>query len=174
MVFPTRKARFLTFLSSFNEKLLRKNLITITPLDTCVSPSLKDGWISGITDGEGSFTCSLLSNSSAYRFRYILTQKWEANKLVLEHIINIFSEYLVQGSVVPHSINDIWEIRINGVKNCKGLFTYFDEYSLIIKKKDSYLKWKLLHSRLVKKDHLNDNSRLELIELAKQINKTTI
>jgi len=42
MVFPTRKARFLTFLSAFNEKLLKKNLITITPLDLCVSPSLKD------------------------------------------------------------------------------------------------------------------------------------
>jgi hypothetical protein len=75
MVFPTRKARFLTFLSSYNEKLLKKNLDTILPLDTCVSPSLKDSWLSGITDGEGTFTCSLLSNSSAYRFRYILTQK---------------------------------------------------------------------------------------------------
>ena len=78
MVFPSRKARFLTFLSFFNEKLLKKNLTLIPPLDTCVIPSLKDGWISGITDSEGSFTCSLLSNSSAFRFRYILTQKWEA------------------------------------------------------------------------------------------------
>lgn len=51
MVFPSRKARFLTFLSSFNEKLLKKNLVTITPLDVCVYPSLKDAWISGITDG---------------------------------------------------------------------------------------------------------------------------
>ena len=172
MVFPTRKARFLTFLSLFNEKLLKKNLPTISPLDICVTPSLKDGWISGITDGEGSFTCSLLSNSSAYRFRYILTQKWEANKFVLEHILNIFKEYLVKGSVVPHSISNVWEIRVNGVKNCKGLFTYFDEYSLITKKKNSYLKWKLLHSRLIKGDHLNDTTRLELIKMAKDINKT--
>ena len=89
IVFPTRKARFLTFLSSFNEKLLKKNLTTIFPLDTYVTPSLNDGWISGITDGEGCFTCSLLSNSSAYRFRYILTQKWEANKHVLEYIMNL-------------------------------------------------------------------------------------
>ena len=43
MVFPTRKAKFLIFLSYFNEKLLKKNLITITPLDICVTPSLKDG-----------------------------------------------------------------------------------------------------------------------------------
>ena len=171
MVFPTRKARFLTFLSSFNEKLLKKNLTTIVPLDICVTPSLKDGWISGITDGEGCFTCSLLSNTSAYRFRYVLTQKWEANKFVLEHIMNIFSEYLAKGCVVPHSAQNVWEFRVNGVKNCKGLFTYFDEYTLITKKKDSYLKWKLIYSRLVKGDHLNDTTRLELVNIAKQINK---
>ena len=35
MVFPTRKARFLTFLSFFNEKLIKKNLNTISPLDLC-------------------------------------------------------------------------------------------------------------------------------------------
>lgn len=174
MVFPTRKARFLTFLSSFNEKLLKKKIVTITPLNNCLAPTLKDGWISGITDGEGCFTCSVLSNSSVYRFRYILTQKWEVNKFVLENILNVFNIYLVKGCVVPHSVNNIWELRINGVKNCKGLFTYFDEYALITNKKDSYLKWKLLHSRLVNKDHLNDNTRLKVIELAKQINKKVV
>jgi hypothetical protein len=43
MVFPTRKAKFLTFLSSFNERLIRKNLKTITPIDICVMPTLQDG-----------------------------------------------------------------------------------------------------------------------------------
>jgi hypothetical protein len=43
MIFPTRKARFVTFLSAFNEKLLKKNLITISPINTSICPSLKDG-----------------------------------------------------------------------------------------------------------------------------------
>jgi len=42
MVFPTRYARFLTFLSTFNEKLLKQNLTTISPSKDCVSPSLND------------------------------------------------------------------------------------------------------------------------------------
>lgn len=174
MVFPTRKARFLTFLAFFNEKLLKKNLDTIIPLDICVVPSLKDAWISGITDGEGCFTCSFLSKSTGFRFRYILTQKWEANKLVLDYILNLFESTLVKGSVEPHSVSNVWEIRINGIKNCKGLFTYFDEYKLKTKKIDSYLKWKLLNSRLENKDHLNEKTRLELIEIAKHINKKAI
>jgi hypothetical protein len=97
----------------------------------------------------------LLSNSSAFRIRYILTQKWEANKFVLEGIMNLFSQNLAIGSVVPHSVSNVWEYRVNGVKNCKGLFSYFDKYSLHSKKKDSYYKWKTLHSRLENGDHLN-------------------
>jgi hypothetical protein len=111
-----------------------------------------------------------------------LTQKWEANKHVLEHIMNLFfpsagrpfgskDGFLTKGCVVPHSAPGVWELRVNGVKNCLGLFPYFDEYSLITKKKGSYLKWKIIHSRLVKGDHLNDTTRSELVNLAKQINK---
>jgi hypothetical protein len=100
-----------------------------------------------------------------------LTQKWEANKFVLEHIMNLFSQYSAEGSVVPHSVHNVWELRVNGVKNCKGLFTYFDKYNLITKKKESYLKWKVIHSRLVKGDHLNNNTRPELVNLAKKMNK---
>ena len=172
MVFPTRNARFLTFLSSINEKLLKKNIETIKPLNNCIKPSLNDSWIAGITDGEGCFTCSFLSKSSAYRFRFILSQKWEANKFVLEYILSLFSNiYLIDGSVVPHSADNNWEIRINGVTNCKGLFNYFDQYKLITNKNNSYLKWKLLHFRINNKDHLNPISRKELIILSKEINK---
>ena len=181
MVFPTRKARFLTFLASFNEKLLKNHYLfkcrglDIYPLslvDNCINPSLRDGWLSGITDGEGCFTCSILSNNHAYRFRFILTQKWEANKKVLEELLKIFTVCLLsKGTVEAHSAENIWELRVNGVKNCKGLFSYFDEHNLITKKKDSYLKWKIIHSRLVNGDHLNKKSRLELINMAKQINK---
>lgn len=82
MVFPTRNARFLTFLSSLNEKLLKQNMITINPLNNIVNPNINDAWLSGITDGEGCFSCSILSKNKVFRFRFILTQKWEANKSV--------------------------------------------------------------------------------------------
>lgn len=170
MVFPTRKARFITFLSYFNERLLKKNHNSITPLDVCVFPSLEDGWLSGITDGEGCFTCSLLSNSNAFRYRFILTQKWEANKYVLEHILKILNIYSIEGSVMSHHIDNVWELRINGLKNCKGLFIYFDKFCLITKKKYSYSKWKFIYDKLIRKDHLNSEYRSELIKLAKQIN----
>lgn len=170
MVFPTRNARFLSFISFFNEKLLKKGLYTIKPIFNTILPSLKDAWLSGITDGEGCFTCSMLSNSYAYRFRYILTQKWDVNKCILEHILKLFESNLARGSVVPHSAHNVWEFRVNGVKNCKGLFSYFDRFNLRTKKRLSYLKWKSLYAKIINGDHLNEK-RPELIRLAKQINK---
>ena len=88
--------------------------------------------------------------------------------------MRLLNKHSIEGSVVGHHADNVWELRINGLKNCKGLFNYFDEYTLKTNKKDSYLKWKLVHSRLINKDHLNNNNRLELIEQVKQINKTTI
>jgi len=176
MIFPTRNARFLSFLSFFNERLLKKNieLEPIIPIYTCILPSLEDGWLTGISDGEASFSVSLLSNSVAFRIRYILTQKWEKNKYVLEEIIKLFGENengIKIGNVVQHHIENIYECRINGIKNCIKILPYFDNFNLKTKKKDSYFKWKDLLFRLKNKDHLDSNLRLELISLAKQINK---
>lgn len=169
MVFSTRNARFLTFLSAFNEKLLKLNLPIIKPKINTILPTLQDGWISGISDGEGCFSSSLLSNSSAYRIRYILTQKWESNKYVLEYISTLFNQSIT--SVNPHTQKNVYELRVNGVKNITKLFPYFDKYSLKTKKKESYDKWKILCQRLEKGEHLNNLSRKELIDLSKSLNK---
>lgn len=178
MIFPTRNARFLTFISFFNERILKriKYLEPISPITSCILPSLDDAWLSGITDGEGSFTVSLLSNSSTFRIRYILTQKWDANKYVLEEIINLFGNNKNNkplGSVYPHHSENIFETRINGLINCRKILPYFDKFILRTKKRESYLNWKVLLFRLINKDHLDPNTRLELISLAKLINKTS-
>lgn len=115
-------------------KSLKKSYYHISFRYLCYS--LKDGWISGITDSEGCFTSSLISDSSAYRLRYILTQKWEANKHVLKHIMNMFfpsagrlfgskDVFLTNGCVVPHSAPGVWELRVNGVKKLPWFISLF-------------------------------------------------
>lgn len=171
MVLPTRNARFLTFLCAFNEKLLKKNIFSpIVPIMEYVKPSLDDCWLSGFTDGEGCFTICFLSTSNKFRYIYLLTQKGVANKAVFEHILSLFD---CHGLVSCRSNKDldVWDLRINGLRNCTALFPYFDKWSLRTKKLQSYLKWKEIYPRLVKGDHLKADTRQELIDLAKKINK---
>lgn len=183
MVMPTKQQRFIQFLIILNEYIIKyKNnkYNIIEPLNYCILPSLKDSWLAGFTDAEGCFTCSILSNSNnAYRIRYILTQKWDINKEILEYILNIWSKSIYQkndnikliGSIVPHSIENYWEIRINGLKNCLIILDYFDNYPLLSKKKYSYILFKEILIKLTNKEHLNPITRKDLIILAKKVNK---
>jgi hypothetical protein len=52
-------------------------------IPSLVTPTIHDFWLAGITDAEGCFNCSLLGNSNAYRFRFLLAQKGEVNLTVL-------------------------------------------------------------------------------------------
>ena len=176
MVFPTRNAKFIIFLSAVNEKLLKKNMNKISIIDNLVLPSLNDAWLSGISDGEASFTCSILSEPNrGYRFRYILTQKWDSNKPTLELINKLFGINGDTGAVYSHHESknnfNIWELRINGVKNCEKIFEYFDKFTLNTKKGLSYIKWKEVHYKLKNGEHLIPEKRLEIKDLCKKINK---
>ena len=37
---------------------------------------------------------------------------------------------------------------------------------------ESYLKWKIIHSRLINGDHFNEVTRQDLVTLSKQVNKS--
>lgn len=171
MVFPTRKARFMSFISFFNERLIKKNNKIIPIIYNNIIPSLNDCWLLGITDAKGCFSSSILSNSSAYRIGYILTEKWEVNKIVLSNILNLFELDKKTRCTVNHSEPNVWQLRINGVKNCEILLNYFDKYNLKTKKELSYIKWKELLYKLKNKEDLDSNKRLILKQLSKKINK---
>lgn len=85
----------------------------------------------------------------------------------MEHFIRLFSV----GSVTPHSQKENWEYRVNGVKNCSYILPYFDKHLLYSNKKESYLLWKNLRLSLISGEHLIHESRVELIKMAKRVNK---
>lgn len=100
LVFLTKNSQFLIFLSAYNNLALRMKLEIIDPIVNTLLPTLQDSRLAGFTDAEGCFTLSLLSNSKGYRLRFIISQKWEVNKIILQHISTIFSV----GNVSPHSV----------------------------------------------------------------------
>ena len=155
MVFSTKNSQFLIFLSAYNNLALRLKLGIINPIVSTLLPSLQDYWLAGFTDAEGCFTLSLLSNSNGYRLRYIISQKWEVNKVILQHISTIFSV----GYVRTHSVADNWEYVVNGVKNTSHIIPYFDTHLLYTNKKQSYNLWKELRILLINGAHLNSETR---------------
>lgn len=161
LVFPLKQSSFTLFLEAFNKRT-KGDIIPFIP--NLVIPTLHDYWLAGITDAEGCFTCSLLGNSNAYRFRFLLSQIGLINKPILAHIAN-----LLQGVVQSHSYPYNFELTVNGVKNMTKVLKYFDTHPLLSKKAKSYLIWKEVRASLMKGEHLSPDSRVLLKIKAKKL-----
>lgn len=174
IVLPTRNAKFICFLSAFNEKVLKKNLFSpIIPIYKTNFPTLSDYWLTGFCDAEGCFTSSFNNKTNKFTIRWVIVQKWEVNKFILEYIINLFTEVNKEciGYVHPHSVINVWELSVHGVKHCQYLLNYFDNFALKSKKKNSYNNWKKLMDHYKKKDHLDLMKQKGIIDLIKLLNK---
>lgn len=163
LVFPLKQCSFALFLEAFNKRT-KGAIIPFIP--KLVIPTLHDHWLAGIADAEGCFTCSLLGNSNAYRFRFLLSQLGLINQPILVHIRN-----LLLGVVRPHYQPNNFELTVNGVNNIIKVLEYFDSHELRTKKTKSYLIWKEVRASLIRGEHLSSDSRRLLKIKAGTINK---
>jgi hypothetical protein len=169
LILPTRQRQFIEFIKAYNSKANNGKIkvSVITPIQSTILPSLSDGWLSGFSDSEGCFTVSFLSNSKAFRIRYLVSQKGDINLPILSHFILL----LKAGSIEAHSQKSHFSFIINGEKACYNVYPYFDNYILKTKKFNSYILWKEIHNRISKREHLDLKLREELVLLATQVNK---
>lgn len=168
IVLPSRKIRFENFIKGFNIWVSkgRIRLNTVEFKHTDILPSLNDSWLTGFTDAEGCFTCSIGKNKG-FSFNFNISQKWEENVVILQHLCVLFNA----GIVSKHSVDNVNEYRIGGILNCQNIFPYFDHHTLCSKKAVSYNLWKQMHTDLLNKRHLDTAFRAEMIERSRLINK---
>lgn len=170
LVLPSKQQSFNEFLHVYNKKAIKGKILldSIKPVKSNILPSLSNSWLVGFTDAEGCFTVSFLSNSNAFRLRYLVTQKGDVNVPILSHLILLFKT----GVIEAHSKKYNYSYIINGEKACYNVYDYFDNYSLKTKKLTSYLLWKEIHKHIINKDHINPELRIKLIEMATKVNST--
>lgn len=157
IILPSKKFQF--------KKWIVNKDITIN--NNIIIPSNNNFWISGFTDAEGCFQCSILYNSiHAYRFRYIVAQKHKINKPILEQFVILFGGY-----VNKHYIKDVYQYTLNGVRNINNIIKYFEKYNLKSKKIKSYTIWKNIYYKIKNKEHIDSISRAHIKYLSKTINK---
>lgn len=117
-------------------------------------------------DAEGCFTCSFLSHSNAFRYRFLIAQKFAINLPVLQHLAK-----LLGGTVLAHSQPDTNEVVVNGISHMKHVLAYFEHNQLLTKKAASYGIWKQVGLGIKNKDHLVAEKRAVLKALAATANK---
>lgn len=166
LVLPTRKAQFARFLEVFRARSPE------APSYQSGShwPSPDTAWLLGFAEAEGCFTVSLLANSSAFRLRFILSQKGDVNLPVLSRCIQLFGVGAIEG----HSRRDNYSYVASGLRAIPGLRSYFDRHLALFQgiKKNAYLAFLELAEALGRREHLNPRLRPGLVQKAAAINAT--
>ena len=167
----TKQDNLKNFIMAFNSWVSKGSirLVPVLFINKSLKPSLNNNWLSGFTDAEGCFTCSI-GEKKGFSFNFSIAQKGKCNIVILKELSILFKG----GIISNHSIKDVYEYRIAGIKACPNIFPYFDKYTLLTKKSLSYILWKKLYLDLVNKQHLSPYKRLLMIEKARMINKLNI
>jgi hypothetical protein len=120
LILPTRKEVFKKFVRAYNRKAQKNNLPLVDHVDSVCFPCPNSAWTCGFTDAEGCFTISFLLGTP-FCIRYILTQKGENNKAVLQSFIHFFNT----GAIEKHSKPHVYSYVMSACKNCFNVYPYF-------------------------------------------------
>lgn len=150
----------------------RFGINTIFLINTPITITLQDAWLSGFTDAEGCFNVSITSNvrytlGHVIKMRYILDQK---DRNILLIIRNLF-EF---GKVTLRSKTDsVYRYTATGFKSMNAVIYYFKVFPLQTKKGQSFDKWLTIHNIVSNKLHLTKEGLDQVRLLQKQINIDT-
>lgn len=129
-----------------------------------------DPWfITGFSDGEGCFTCSVLKSSS-YKFG------WEVQlcfliKLHVRDLPVLFGIQLSLGGIGTVSSNQSFgAFRVRKFNELVELVKFFDEYPLISQKGGDYLLFKQILSIMQLKEHLTLEGLQKIINIRATLN----
>ena len=159
------------FLDSVNNYYNNNGKIkSIKLCDFSVKPTLQDSWLAGFTDAEGCFSVTIYNNSNRFSIIFDIAP----NKIVGKSVLCYIQEMFLVGKIYNHSALNVFYYRVNGLKDTRLLFDYFDSDHGCLKSKKlkSYLLWKILHNKILNKEHLDLTKRYSLKVLASKVNNT--
>ena len=142
---------------------------TILLINTAVSVTLQDAWLSGFTDAEGCFNVSITSNARyalghVIKMRYLLDQKDSSILLIIRNLFGF-------GKVTLRSKTDgVYRYTVTGFKSMNDVISYFKVFPLLTKKAHSFEKWLTIHNLVSNKLHLSEEGLAQVRALQKQIN----
>jgi hypothetical protein len=131
--------------------------------------TLSDGWLSGFTDAEGSFT-TIMKKRSSYKLgfqvliRFILDQK-------NEHVLKLVMRLFKTGSVyLRKDTNGVFRYDAQNNRALNIIVEYFTKFPLRTIKADSFKNLCQVRKLVLDKHHLTSDGLTEIKQLVKLIN----
>ena len=129
-----------------------------------------DPWfITGFTDGEGCFTCSVLK-SHFYRLGWEVQLTFQIKLHVRDLPLLLGIQRSLGGIGVISSSQSVCTLRVRKFQELVELVKFFDKYPLITKKIGDYLLFKQIVSIMQLKEHLTLEGLQKIINIKATLN----
>ena len=129
---------------------------------------MKDAWLSGFTDAEGTFNVNITKRANTvtgYRvqLRYLLDQKYAID--LLTHISTLFGH----GKVIVRS-TDMYRYYCDSFIGLGKVCNYFESFPLKTKKSNSFYNWLKVFKMVLNKEHLTADGLETIRSIKKTVN----
>jgi len=154
--------QFMLWLEGYNKKY-NENIKFIEPK---FKVNLNNAWLSGFTDAEGCFTCSVLTSKegrTSVTVRYVVSQK--DDKEFSQDLANLINGYITHIKSYNGYNTVVNFSKLNIILN------YLNTYPLKTKKLISYRRWLKIYDLVKNKKHFTDEGLEVIRNLAKKINQ---
>lgn len=134
-------------------------------------------WLSGFTDGEGSFLVSFTKNASfnlklEVRPSFSIGQGNHRTSYKSQtHILNRIESYFKCGSIRKYKRYGIMKYEVQKLSNlCDIIIPHFEKYPLLTQKKEDFTKFKEICLMMRSNHHRNEQGLKQIIDLACDMN----
>ncbi len=154
-------------------RINKLTLINPQRLNTEVRKNMKldPNWVTGFTDGEGTFYVGINKNSTMTTNYQVLPEF-----RIVQHKKDIKLLYelkdFFQAGIVRINHDDRYELRIRSLKHINDMvIPHFEKYSLRTQKKFDFLKFKDIINLMNLNLHLEINGLKKIIEISSKMNR---
>ena len=112
---------------------------------------LRDDWVVGFTEGEGTFTVHAHWNHTTrdgVSVRYKIDSPTFQVSQKLREVCDGFREFFGFGRVDYRANSDSWEYRVIGYKNCRKVALFFEGRLVLQKRREQFNSWCEQHNLL--------------------------
>lgn len=148
----------------------RRSYSTLSSNKSNIDDLKIDPWfITGFTDGEGCFTCSVLKSSS-YKLGWEIQLNFQIKLHVRDYPILLRIQHSLGGIGTVTSKQSTCVFRVRKIGELIELVKFFDKYPLISYKRGEYLLFKQILSIIQLKEHLMLQGIQKIINIRATLN----
>jgi LAGLIDADG endonuclease len=126
---------------------------------------LKNHWLAGFTDAEGSFQIKIFNRSNRVEVRLNFQMDQKKDNILL-YIKDFFG-----GNIGYRKSQDTYYYESTSFGSAKNVINYFDYFHLLSSKHINYLKWRKAYLIIQNRDHLNKDGQEKIFKLKQTMNR---